>query len=338
MARTIPATKQVLIGEFPVHLGEAMPEESSVGVRITVPSDAAGYVWIGSEDVTADPGDRPGERLSPGSSVRLPSTSFQGWYAVTDGATVFVTLAIALGGNSSTPEWGNAGGGGVLGSVTAPANVIVTNTVTTTPAVTSNILPALTADAGFTRIVPTDQQPMAQSISVTMANDQTEIPIVGITTIQTRARNATDAGFPTSRVIDANVRALDVTAVGGATEAKQDVGNTSLSTIVTRLPPALGPGGGLKTDDTLGSGLGVVRGNATTVSTALPAASYQFGFVFKNMSPTLTIWIKQGTVTMADGYPLGPGDRLHLSLPNPSILHVVTSAGSAPFAIAAVTP
>lgn len=85
---------------------------------------------------------------------------------------------------------------------------------------TATALPEPGTSGIVTHIVPTGPQEPEASIAVVISNQ--ELQIAGATTLQTRARNATDAGFPTSRVVDADVRALDVTAVGGATEAKQD--------------------------------------------------------------------------------------------------------------------
>lgn len=112
---------------------------------------------------------------------------------------------------------------------------------------TATALPEPGASGLVTHIVPTGPQDPEASLAVVISN--AELQIAGTTTIATRQRGATTAGNPTSRIIDADVRALDVTAVGGATEAKQDaaigVGQgiaAKLPTLVDNQIPVVVPG------------------------------------------------------------------------------------------------
>lgn len=105
MPATTLFTRQVTLTGTPTHLGDVITEEAA-GIRLTVPSNATSVVWLGDATVTPETGDP----YRSGSSTRLPTTSLAGWYAVTDGADVTITLALALGGNSDNVEWGDAGG------------------------------------------------------------------------------------------------------------------------------------------------------------------------------------------------------------------------------------
>ena len=111
MARTTPKTKQFALSSTPTHIGEGFEEfTSSVGVRIAIPTDATSAVWIGDKDVTTSNGGI----YFPGTSTRLPSTSPVGWYALTDGAAVTISVEQASGG-AAAPEWSDAGSAGVAG-------------------------------------------------------------------------------------------------------------------------------------------------------------------------------------------------------------------------------
>lgn len=113
--RTAPITKQFAVAGTPVHLGAQITEEGRF--RITVPLTAGSSVWIGKAGVA--PSD--GGEYCAGSSVQLPSSSMNGWYAVTDGTSVTVTLECATGG-ADAPDWadagttsaGSSGGGGAV--------------------------------------------------------------------------------------------------------------------------------------------------------------------------------------------------------------------------------
>lgn len=115
--RTAPITRQFAVTGTPVHLGDKITEEGKF--RVSIPSGSS--VWIGKKDVPFS-GDDGGGEYRGGTAVQLPSTSMQGWYAVTNGASVTITLECATGG-ADAPDWADAGtvsasgGGGGGGTV-----------------------------------------------------------------------------------------------------------------------------------------------------------------------------------------------------------------------------
>jgi hypothetical protein len=118
--RTAPITKQVALTGTETDLG-ALFDETEGKFRLTVPSGATSSVWIGKKGVTATGGDGGGAYVA-GTCVQLPSTSLRGWFAITDGASVTITLECATGG-ADAPDWSDAGttspggGGGGGGTV-----------------------------------------------------------------------------------------------------------------------------------------------------------------------------------------------------------------------------
>ena len=118
--RTAPITKQVALTATETDLG-ALFGETEGKFRLTVPSGATSSVWLGKTGVTATGGDGGGAYVA-GTCVQLPSTSMRGWFAITNGASVTITLECATGG-ADAPDWSDAGttspggGGGGGGTV-----------------------------------------------------------------------------------------------------------------------------------------------------------------------------------------------------------------------------
>lgn len=273
--RTSPITKQFAITGTPVHLGEQITEEGKF--RITVPLSAGSSVWIGKSNVVTGSG---GEYRA-GSSVQLPSTSMTGWYAITDGASVTVTLECATGG-ADAPNWADAGtasagGGGGGGTVNQG-----------TPAVIGNAWPVRIANAGATGFVT----PFVDGGKVKQADGDPALPwyIQGVNA-GTPERLATaqlqGAGLPgafttgggvKTGLVDAiptganvigkiemaaNAQADGHSATIGAT-TDADTANTLVGRIkklISLLPTTLGTGGGLKID---GSGTALPTSNSAS--------------------------------------------------------------------------
>ena len=77
----------------------------------------------------------------------------------------------------------------------------------------------------------------------------------------------------------------------------------------------------------------IERGTATTTSDALPAGSFPDGFTVANLSPDTIIYWQQGTASDTTGYPIFPETEEEFENTNPSVIHVVTGAGSAAWAL-----
>lgn len=168
MPRTTPLTKQVALTGTPTHLGSVLPEDSAVGVRITVPNDATSSVWVGGSDVTPETGGL----YRPGSSTRLPTTSFRDWYAVTDGASVTVVLEVALGGNAGGPEWSDAGS--TSAGVSGPGGEALATEATVDR--TADAAELLASTVGTSTPAPADPGIVVRAIDPTIV---TFAPLVG---------------------------------------------------------------------------------------------------------------------------------------------------------------
>ena len=114
---TEPLTKQVALTGVETDLGSLFGE-STGKVRLSIPDAATSSVWLGKKGVTTDD-----DEYKKGTQTQLPTTSLRGWYAVTDGASVTITITIATGGVDA-PDWitagtngASSGGGGGGGTV-----------------------------------------------------------------------------------------------------------------------------------------------------------------------------------------------------------------------------
>lgn len=109
-------TKQVALTGTETDLG-ALFGESTGKIRLSVPDAAASSVWLGKKGVSTSD-----DEYKKGTQTQLPTTSLRGWYAITDGASVTVTITMATGGVDA-PDWITAGtvgassGGGGGGTV-----------------------------------------------------------------------------------------------------------------------------------------------------------------------------------------------------------------------------
>ena len=230
--RTAPITKQFVITGMPVHLGEQITEEGKF--RITVPLSAGSSVWIGKSNVVTGSG---GEYRA-GSSVQLPSTSMNGWYAITDGTSVTVTLECATGG-ADAPNWADAGttspaGGGSGGTVNQGTGAVVANAWSfriANAGATAFITPIVAGDNVLADL-------RVGSVAVSNAN-----PV------------------PTSNAVASQADGHSATI---GTTADADTANTLIGRIkklISLLPTTLGTGGGLKID---GSGTALPTSNSAS--------------------------------------------------------------------------
>lgn len=110
-------TKQVALTGAETDLG-ALFGESTGKIRLSVPDAATSSVWLGKKGVSTSD-----DEYMKGTQTQLPTTSLRGWYAITDGASVTVTITMATGGVDA-PDWitagtngSSSGGGGGGGTV-----------------------------------------------------------------------------------------------------------------------------------------------------------------------------------------------------------------------------
>lgn len=109
-------TKQVALTGVETDLGSLFGE-STGKIRLSVPDAATSSVWLGKKGVSTSD-----DEYKKGTQTQLPTTSLRGWYAITNGASVTVTITVATGGVDA-PDWitagtnGSSSGGGGGGTV-----------------------------------------------------------------------------------------------------------------------------------------------------------------------------------------------------------------------------
>ncbi len=110
-------TKQVALTGAETDLG-ALFGESTGKIRLSIPDAATSSVWLGKKGVSTSD-----DEYMKGTQTQLPTTSLRGWYAITNGASVTVTITMATGGVDA-PDWitagtngSSSGGGGGGGTV-----------------------------------------------------------------------------------------------------------------------------------------------------------------------------------------------------------------------------
>ncbi len=110
-------TKQVALTGTETDLG-ALFGESTGKIRLSIPDAATSSVWLGKKGVSTSD-----DEYMKGTQTQLPTTSLRGWYAITNGASVTVTITMATGGVDA-PDWitagtngSSSGGGGGGGTV-----------------------------------------------------------------------------------------------------------------------------------------------------------------------------------------------------------------------------
>lgn len=258
--RTEPLTKQVALTSTETHLGDLFGE-STGKVRLTIPSNATSSVWLGKNGV-ATSGDDGGGVYLAGTQTQLPTTSLLGWYAITDGASVTVTIEMATGGVDA-PDWiaagatgASNGGGGGGGEVTQGAG----------SAANPWTMQGVNAGVGERLATQADQTNGDQKTRITDGTNDAVVmnsaPVGTEYGIGTRAIGNTATTNAASSQADGHSA-----SIGATTDL--DSANTLIGRIkqlLTRIPVALGAGGGLKVD---GSGTplpvnGTVTANAGT--------------------------------------------------------------------------
>lgn len=110
-------TKQAALSGTETDLG-ALFGESTGKIRLSVPDAATSSVWLGKKGVSTSD-----DEYKKGTQTQLPTTSLRGWYAITNGDSVTVTITMATGGVDA-PDWitagtngSSSGGGGGGGTV-----------------------------------------------------------------------------------------------------------------------------------------------------------------------------------------------------------------------------
>lgn len=262
--RTEPLTKQVALTGTETHLG-ALFGESTGKVRLTVPSGAASSVWLGKKGVVIS-GDNGGGVYLAGTQTQLPTTSLQGWYAITDGASVTVTIEMATGGVDA-PDWiaagstgGTGGGGGGGGEVTQGAG----------SAANPWAMQGVNAGVGERLATQADQTNGDQKARITDGTNDAAVmnsaPTGTEYGVGTRAIG--DTATTNAAASQADGHSASIGSTGDADTASTLIGRAKklVSLLAGGLPAALGSGGGLKVD---GSGTplpvnGTVTANAGT--------------------------------------------------------------------------
>lgn len=95
-------TKQVALTGVETDLGSLFGE-STGKIRLSVPDAATSSVWLGKKGVSTSD-----DEYKKGTQTQLPTTSLRGWYAITNGASITVTITMATGGVDA-PDWITAG-------------------------------------------------------------------------------------------------------------------------------------------------------------------------------------------------------------------------------------
>lgn len=338
-------TKQVALTGTETDLG-ALFGESTGKIRLSIPDAATSSVWLGSKGITT----LTGGEYKAGTQTQLPTTSLRGWYAITDGASVTVTIEMATGGVDA-PDWitagtvGAGGGGGGGGDATA-ANQLVqiaaeqaiqvaTESIDTKtpadPATDTAIANVVTAVDNVASVVATDGT--AQSILAALGTPLQE----GGNVVVTSAPGLTDTELRASPVPVSNATASQADghseSIGATTDA--DTANTLiglLKWIKARLPTALISN---RLDMNIGSWFGAttptVGQKANAASIPMTISSDQFlsgGLYVQGRSANNTAWSGVTNPLLMAGATSAGGGNVAVFLVDASGRQVVVGPGA----------
>lgn len=255
-------TKQVALTGTETDLG-ALFGESTGKIRLSIPDAAASSVWLGKKGVTtAD------DEYKKGTQTQLPTTSLRGWYAITNGASVTVTIAMATGGVDA-PDWitagtngASTGGGGGGSAVDQGAGDAAS------PWFVQGV------NGGVPERLATDRATFANPSAARIANADATAFVTPLTDDELRS-----APVPTSNATASQLDGHSET-IGATTDT--DTGSTVVALLkrlkallAGGLPAALGGSGGLKSEGVgvagtpaggVASVQGVAGGTALTVA------------------------------------------------------------------------
>lgn len=253
-------TKQVPLTGTETELG-ALFGESTGKIRLSIPDAATSSVWLGKRGVSTSD-----DEYKKGTQTQLPTTSLRGWYAVTDGASVTVTITMATGGVDA-PDWitagtvgassGGSGGGGTVNQGTGDvANPWATQGVNAGVAERLATQADQTSGAQKTRITDGANDAVVMNSAPTGTEYGIGIRAIG----DTATTNAINS--------QADGHSVSIGSTGDTDTALTVIGRLkkAVALLAGGLPSALGAGGGLKVD---GSGTplsvnGTVTANAGT--------------------------------------------------------------------------
>lgn len=228
-------TKQVALTGTETDLG-ALFGESTGKVRLSVPDAATSSVWLGKKGVSTSD-----DEYKKGTQTQLPTTSLRGWYAITNGASVTVTIAMATGGVDA-PDWitagtngASTGGGGGGSAVDQGAGDAAS------PWFVQGV------NGGVPERLATDRATFANPSAARIANADATAFVTPLTDDELRS-----APVPTSNATASQLDGHSET-IGATTDT--DTGSTVVALLkrlkallAGGLPAALGGSGGLKSE------------------------------------------------------------------------------------------